>query len=474
MTKTTLLRKRSWIKSRWVLLPLVLVLAGAAIVYAVQARKPVALASMPGVVTVNRGPLVANVTGGGTVAAERTLNLAFQNAGTVSELYVRAGDAVKTDQVVARQDDRNLKIQLTNAEAGLASAQARLIQSQQGNSRAVDVAAAQAAVKSAQAAYDAAVRSAGTTESQLAASAAAFQKAQVGLEEAQSAFDQVAWRTDIGMLPQSRSLQKASIDYNQAKSNYDALKSTLDTDAASKIESAMSQLVQAKANLAKLTAPATDTDLAIQQASVVQAEQTLKQAQLSLDAAALKAPFAGVVSLVNMTQGSSAAAGATVATLIDRSTLHIDLRLNESDVVRVQMAQPVTITIDSLVGWQARGQVAYIAPAAEVINGVVTYLIRVNLPDDDPRVKVGMTTNVAITTDRRDSVLLVPNSALLPKSAGRVVQVPSLDGKDPQEVDVETGLTDGAQTEIISGLTEGQPIVAAPQPKRKGGLLGGG
>ncbi len=451
----------------------VLVVAIAGIFLVNQAGKPATTTAMPGVVAVTRGSLVANVTGGGTVAAERTLSLAFPDAGTVSQVLVKASDTVAADQVLARQDDRSLQAQVKNAQAGLSSAQAKLVQMQQGNARPAEVTAARAAVKSAQAAYDAAIRSAGASQSKLTESAAAFQKARVALEVAQSAYDPVAWRPDIGMLSQSRDLQKATIDYNQAKANYESLTTTLDTDAASKIESAASDLEKAKADLAKLIAPATDTDIAIQQAGVVQAEQTLKQEQFKLEAASLKAPFAGVVTQISVTQGSSVAGGASVATMIDRSLLHIDLRLNENDIVRLKIGQPVTITIDSLADWQARGEIVYVAPASEVVNGVVTYAVRVNLPDDDPRVKVGMTTNVVITTARRDGVLLVPNSALLPKNAGRVVQVPSLDGKEPREVDVEIGLSDGAQTEILSGLTEGQQIIGAPKPKLKGGLFGG-
>jgi HlyD family secretion protein len=129
----------------------------------------------------------------------------------------------------------------------------------------------------------------------------------------------------------------------------------------------------------------------------------------------------------------------------------------------------VNLTIDSLGDWNVQGQVSYIAPASEVVNGVVTYPVRVSFPDTDSRVKVGMTTNLSVITARKENVLLVPNSALLPKDAGRVVQFPSMDGKEPREVDVQVGLTDGVQTEITNGLNEGDRILGAPQPKRRGG-----
>jgi len=85
-----------------------------------------------------------------------------------------------------------------------------------------------------------------------------------------------------------------------------------------------------------------------------------------------------------------------------------------------------------------------------------------------------MTANLSITTAKQDGVLLVPNSALLPKGAGHSVQVTSADGKTTSEVDVQTGLTDGANTEITSGLNEGDKVVTIPSTTKpqSGGLFG--
>jgi HlyD family secretion protein len=149
----------------------------------------------------------------------------------------------------------------------------------------------------------------------------------------------------------------------------------------------------------------------------------------------------------------------------------VDLKLSENDVAKVQLGQPVDLTIDALKDWKAQGTVSYIAPSAETSNGVVTYAVRVSFPDGDARVKVGMTANLTIVTAKKDGVLLVPNTALLPKGAGHVVQVLNTDGKTTREVDVQTGLTDGANTEIVGGLKAGDKVVTNPsttKPKSSG------
>jgi HlyD family secretion protein len=458
---------------------------------------------------------VAKVTGSGSVAAEQAVSLPFQATGTVVEVMVKEGAVVQAGQALAQLDDRTLQFQLASARAAWDSAQARLNQAQTGNARpedlaaaqaqvtsaqasldraarggtAPDLASAQAAARSAQAAYDAAVNTAGTTSSQLHSTEAALQKTQAAVQQAQADYDKVAGQANIAMLPQSIRLQQATIDYEQAKANYDSLMQTAGSDAQARVDSAAAQLAQAQANLArltptkedvataqanldmaqanlaKLTAPATGNDLLIQQAAVTQAESQLMLAELALDNATLKAPFPGVIAQVNVVQGSAASPAIPALRLINRNPLHVDLRLSENDVAQIRLDQPVKITIASLAGWQTDGKVSFVAPAADNSNGVVTYAVRVSFADSDPTVKVGMTADLEIVTDRKPDALLVPNTALLPKGSGRAVQVTStnIQGKAViQEVDVVIGLSDGVQTEIVKGLSEGQDVVALP------------
>ena len=302
-------------------------------------------------------------------------------------------------------------------------------------------------------------------------------QAQAALHSAEATVQQAQVTYDNARQAEPNSIQQAEAKLADAQAQLTALKNPSKTDIAQKqasVDQAKASLTQAQANLAKLTAPGTATDVDIQQSSITQAEQSLKQAQLKLDQATLKAPFDGVVTAVDIVPGSTASSATAAISMLDRSTLHVDLKLSENDVAKVQLGQPVTLTIDALKDWKAAGKVSYIAPSAESSNGVVTYRVRVDFPDSDARVKVGMTANLSITTATKDGVLLVPNTALLPKGAGRVVQVPSADGKSTSEVDVQTGLSDGTQTEITSGLKAGDKIVTTPSTTKttSGGLFG--
>lgn len=468
-------------------------------------------------IPVTRGTIIGSVSGSGAVTADQSLDLAFQTNGQVTSVLVKEGDVVKQGQALATLDARTIESQVANAQAALDSAQARLKQVKEGDSTseaitaaqaaldsaqanydkvaagptAAELTAAQASINSAQAAYTAAVQSASASSSNLEAAKATLMKAENAVKQAQAAYDRIGGATNpnIGLLPQSKDLQNATVDYQQALANYNALLTTNGPDAQSKTASALSNLQaakkqladlqvtpdqlataksnleQAKSNLAKLNAPASDTDIAIQQAAVTQAEQTLKQAQLNLEDATLTAPFGGVVTNVKIVPGSNS--NGVAMTLVDRDPLHVELRLSENDVVQAAQNQDVKLSIDSIANWNAQGKVTYISPVSSVSNGVVTYQVRVDFADTDPRVKVGMTSNVDIITAQKDNVLLVPNSALLPQGSGRVVQIRGADGKIT-DVPVVIGITDGAQTEIISGVTEGQQVIALPGTQNTG------
>ena len=401
---------------------------------------------------VTRGDVSATVYGSGTIEAEQALDVGFQTGGSVVEVLVSEGDVVTVGQALARLDTRQLEIQVTNAEAGLISAQARLTQARQGNARPQEISAAQAQVASAQANYDKLL----AANTKLESVRVAQEKAAAVLQQAQAKYDVVAWRADVGRLPEAVELQKATLDYEQATANYEAQLATTDSDAASQIATAAYQLAQAKSNLAKLYAR--PEDLRSTQASLDQAKANLDKlsapataTDLLIQQAALTQ--AAVVTAAHIVPGSFVNTGLGVVSLVAQSEQHVDLKLSENDVVEVQLGQAVAVTIDSLAGWQGDGRVAYNA---------------------DARVKVGMTANVSIITERQQGVLLVPSTALLPKGAGRVVQAPSADGKTVTEIDVLTGLSDGAYTEIVSGLTEGAQIVALPAgagSTRSGGLF---
>ena len=465
-------------------------------------------AASAGTVSVQRGDIVATVAGSGPTDAAQTINLSFQTSGTVTEVLVAEGEDVADGQVLARLDDRLLRLQVANAEAGLASARAQLdalkadpsaaeltaaqlsvanaevqLQRVTDDPAAADVAAARSSLISAQDRLadlqagsdpDAIQNARNALEQarnslwsqQLARDAACVQptiacdqanatvgNGEVAVRQAQAALD----RLIAG--PSQTDLQVADLAVQQAAARLTDLRSLA---TAKEIEAAELQLKNAQARLDDLIAGAAAEDLARAEASVSSAELALAQARDALDRTTLRAPFAGVVATVNLIPGEQAGGAATAIQLVDRSALHVELTLSENDVVRVQAGQTVTVSVGTSNGRAIAGMVSYVAPVAQTNSGVVTYVVRITLTGDTADVKVGMTADVTIVTAEKHGVLLVPTTALLPKGTARVVQVVAPDGVTVREVEVQIGLADATHTEILSGLNEGDHVVALP------------
>jgi HlyD family secretion protein len=269
-----------------------IVLAGAGGFWYYRQQTAASAATTRSTATVTRGSLVATVSGAGNIAAPQQTNLSFALTGApITQINVQVGDKVQAGQVLAQVDDSNLQLSLRSAQAQLTSAQASLDALRQPPLEA-DVNAAKARVASAQSAYDAAVAKNAHNADQITVAKATLDKAAITLQQAQAAYDQIAWRSDVGMSSQAATLQQATIDYQSALASYNL---TLVTINDSAVKSAAQTLASAKANLASVTASATEQELAQAQASVDSAQVAVEQAQRKLDQAKIIAPFDGTL-----------------------------------------------------------------------------------------------------------------------------------------------------------------------------------
>jgi multidrug efflux pump subunit AcrA (membrane-fusion protein) len=120
--------------------------------------------------------------------------------------------------------------------------------------------------------------------------------------------------------------------------------------------------------------------------------------------------------------------------------------------------QVVNITADAHPGKQFQGKVVQIATAGVNASNVVTFEVKIEvLSENKALLKPEMTANVEIIVARKDEALLVPSDAVVRRKGGRFVTV--ADGLARKEEKVEVGLSNGTQTEIVSGLAEGQTII---------------
>ncbi len=386
------------------------------------------------------------VQASGKIVPADTADLAFVRSGRVANVAVDVGDAVPAQGLLLALDSVAEAAALTQAQAAyfrtqanlselqagarseeiaaaaaqVAAAQARLEQASE-QARAADVAAARADLAAAQAAQQQLFG--GPRESDRIAALATLSNANAALQQAQSAYNRVSWRDDIGALPESRQLQEATNNYESAQARYDALYADPDADLTA---SARARVQAAQAALDRLLAPATQSRiaeleaqvdaaqaqldllkagaraeaLAVAAVAVTDAGAVLQRAQADLANTELRAPFTGTVTALNISLGELAATAAPVVTLADLDRLQAETTdLSERDVARVRVGQPATVLIEPL-NVTVPGRVARISPQANIIGGDVVYTVLIDLDEQPAEVRWGMSVEVDIATDQ--------------------------------------------------------------------------
>jgi membrane fusion protein, macrolide-specific efflux system len=205
-------------------------------------------------------------------------------------------------------------------------------------------------------------------------------------------------------------------------------------------------------------------------AAVASAEQSLAAAQADLANQRSNAGKRKVVSLltgtvnaVNIKNGDdlsklSSGSSRQVPIIIgDLGTMKAQVQVNEVDVANVSVGQKVMMKLSALDNFEASGIVEKMDSLGTVSSGVVTYNVTINFDSLDPRIKPGMSVSSSIITDVKHNVLIVPSSAV--KMQGGTTYVEVLTGATPEQKTVATGVSNSTDTEIVSGINEGDNVV---------------
>jgi HlyD family secretion protein len=151
-------------------------------------------------------------------------------------------------------------------------------------------------------------------------------------------------------------------------------------------------------------------------AVVQQRNAALASARVDLSRTEIRAPVDGVVIKRTVDVGQTVAASLQAPELFviakDLRDMQVETSIDEADVGRIRVGQRASFTVDAFPGRPFAGEVKTVRKAAQNVQNVVTYIAIISANNDRGELLPGMTANVRITTDSRDSVLKAPNSAL--------------------------------------------------------------
>jgi HlyD family secretion protein len=231
-------------------------------------------------------------------------------------------------------------------------------------------------------------------------------------------------------------------------------------------------------------------------AQVSSAEAVLEQAREDLSRTNIKAPMPGTITALvveegEMVLGTQMMMGTQLMAVSDLSRMEVEVDVDETDVVSVEVGQEAEVEVDALPDTLLTGRVTEIANSGTTLGlgtqmEVTNFAVKVELLDSDPRLRPGMSATVDIITETRDEVLYIPIQALTARryedlavsndreGESEVVKRTTEDEeyvevifvvKDDGTVElrrVEPGISGTTYVEIRSGLSEGERVVTGP------------
>ena len=408
-------------------------------------------------ITVTRGSVIEEVTVTGKTKAAQSVNLAFERSGRIARVNDEVGATVGAGAAIVVLDQSELAAELREAEADVAAREAALAEAKRGTRPEkirideIKVENANTSIRDALTNLEDKIEDAYTraddairnkvdqfisnprsanpqlTFSTDPATELALEAGRIRIEAAL-----IAWKatnenpektapervpesraplvlvksfldtaaTAVNALGASTALSQTTIDgyrsdVSTARTNVNTALSSISA-AEEKLRIAEATLAVAENELLLDRAGSTPETIAAKEADLEKAKAAVALNRAQLEKTILRAPFAGLITKQDAKQGEIVGANVALISLISTDRLEIEANVPEVDIGKVTVGNPVRITLDALPGERFTGNVITVEPGETMIDGVVSYKIRVIINEADSRQKNGLTANLEI------------------------------------------------------------------------------
>jgi multidrug efflux pump subunit AcrA (membrane-fusion protein) len=295
---------------------------------------------------------------------------------------------------------------------------------------------------------------------------AAVQDSQGALKQADASY---ATTTKAGVI---EDLQKAQLDLAQAKANLDLQQSIVDSRQSllqqgaiprRDLDTAQAALVQAKAaydiasqHLNSLKSVSQNATIKGAEGALESAKGKYEAAQAGLSYSEIRSPIDGVVTDRPLYAGEMANTGQAIVTVMDTSSLLAKVHLSQQQTAGLKLGDDAILTFTGQ-DEPAHGKISLISPALD--TGSTTLEVWVTVPNKAGRYKAGTPVHVSLAARTLADAITVPNEALITaKSGAPAVMIVGADNVAHQK-NVKTGITDGHDTQVLSGVEPGDLVV---------------
>jgi HlyD family secretion protein len=408
-------------------------------------------------VATTRGNLTATVGATGSVRPNQSVTIVFQTSGTVESVNVEVGSGVQSGQILATLSESSLSQNIILARADLSNARRALEDLSESR---VKMHQTEQAVQNAEKALIEAERALVRFDEQaykddLEEAQEDIIDARDLLKTAQEDFEPYEdWAEDNQTRRNYKDdLDEAQRDYDETLRKLRALQLEK-TSAQAAFELAQAQLDDAKRENQRWANGPDPDEVAALEARIAASEATLALARL-------EAPFSGTVTRVDIKAGDQVSPGTTAIRIDDLSSLLVDVRVSEVDINKITVGQPVNLTFDAILGTEYQGLVSDVSPVGQNIQGIVEFVVTVELSNSNGEVKPGMTAGVNVVVNQLENVVLVPNRAVRVQDGQRIVYI--LRNGSLETVPVSLGASSDTMSQVLdSDLQSGDAIVLNP------------
>jgi len=350
--------------------------------------------------------------------AKATLDKATEKYENMKVLY-NAG-------TVTKNDFDSTELAYTQAQKGYEQAQKTSEQAQKGYEQAQkSYEQAQKSYEQAQKGYEQAQKAYEQTQNGLEKSQQAYEQTQNALEQAQNSKSQA----EIG-------IKQAETAYNQAKDNHDIY--------VNKTTGENRETAQDGVNSAVASRESVQTQIDILQS-------TLKDTSV-------KAPISGVITTKNISKTNMVSAQSAPFVIVDMSKVTVDVNVSEKIINIIKQGDVVDVTIPTIGDTDMKGVVKTITPSADQTN---TYPVKIEINNANGIIKPGMFAEIHFVESVKFDTIVVPRNTVLESAESKYVYV--LENNKAVKRDVETGIDNGDEIEIVSGVSFGEAIIVKGQ-----------
>lgn len=398
----------------------------------------------------------------GQVKPNKTVQVTSKLSGQVKQVFFDLGDSVTAGDTLFTLDEKDIKDQIRQLEAQLkisnasvASAQTGLAQVNGGQTETQKL-QLQTAIENSKISLD-------NAKIQLDNAEIGVNNAKDSLADIEKKYNDTKQLYEAGVATKS-DFDAVELGYTQAQNGYNQAKNTYD-QALNSYSQAETAHNQAQENydifVNKTTSDSEQVAKNSVNTAVASKEATATQLQIAketLSDTSVRSPITGIITNKNINESNMVSAQSAPFTIVDMSIVTVDVSVSERLINLINVGDSVNVLIPTISDKYLTGTIKNMSPAADSTS---TFPVKIEINNSAGTIKPGMFAEVHFVESQSNNTIVVPRNTILDEESGKFVYL--IKDNTAIKTKVETGIDNGEEIEIISGVTLGDNIVVKGQ-----------